>query len=366
MRNNENKRSAKLDICRLVGALIVMAHHTWLFGNEDYPFAVGWIYVEFFLIITGYFTVKHFWGFQADISVGKKCKVALEYVFHKIRRLWFFAFVSVAMVYILDWIYARPQGKGEILSFLESWICEAFFWGIGGIGQTLSYQTVWGYNLAPLWYLSSVIVVLPIVCLLLLGIKSKKIFVYFSWMIPVFYYTYMGGVHVYRIWPHDIVRTLVGISLGAFVFIICTELQKIKLKIIAKIFVTIIEISAFIFAIVLCYYSVDNTFLILFLFILLLVCILSEVGLMQIKSNKFTLFIGDKLSMVMFLAHWPVFRFIQYRNVDWMIGRKTLFGYLGTLLASCILIWLECKIEKCIPSILKLLGNKGESIPDVR
>lgn len=61
MRNKvTNNRSGFIDIIRFIAALLIMAHHMYNIGLQYYPFWDCWIYTEFFLLITGYFTAKHF------------------------------------------------------------------------------------------------------------------------------------------------------------------------------------------------------------------------------------------------------------------------------------------------------------------
>lgn len=56
-------RNGMVDIWRFVFCLLIMAHHMYHIGIERiYPFQSAWIYVEFFFILSGYFTGKHFWG----------------------------------------------------------------------------------------------------------------------------------------------------------------------------------------------------------------------------------------------------------------------------------------------------------------
>lgn len=56
------KRNGNVELVRFIGSLIIMASHIENMGFENYPFISGWIFVEFFLFITGYYTAKHFDG----------------------------------------------------------------------------------------------------------------------------------------------------------------------------------------------------------------------------------------------------------------------------------------------------------------
>ena len=44
---------------RFIGAVLIICHHLTHFQSISY-FAGGWIFVEFFFMLTGYFSVAHF------------------------------------------------------------------------------------------------------------------------------------------------------------------------------------------------------------------------------------------------------------------------------------------------------------------
>ena len=52
----------KIELMRFFAALMIMCDHMGAIGLKDLerPFRGTWIYTEFFLILSGYFTAKHF------------------------------------------------------------------------------------------------------------------------------------------------------------------------------------------------------------------------------------------------------------------------------------------------------------------
>lgn len=53
-------RNCNIEFTRIIAAFMIMSTHQWVLGRSNYAFYDGWIYVEFFLILTGYFTRRHF------------------------------------------------------------------------------------------------------------------------------------------------------------------------------------------------------------------------------------------------------------------------------------------------------------------
>jgi peptidoglycan/LPS O-acetylase OafA/YrhL len=56
------RKNTFVELLRLIATLIILFHHSYLVRvpASNTPFQVAWIYVEFFLILTGFFTMAHF------------------------------------------------------------------------------------------------------------------------------------------------------------------------------------------------------------------------------------------------------------------------------------------------------------------
>lgn len=59
---NMKNKDCKIETLRFIAAVFIMAGHIYAAIGYDgsFPFPVGWYYVEFFLILTGFFTAKQF------------------------------------------------------------------------------------------------------------------------------------------------------------------------------------------------------------------------------------------------------------------------------------------------------------------
>ena len=69
-------KNSSIELLRFIAALLIMYHHTWILrGDEGFAFKDAWVYVEFYLILTGLFTTMHF----DNISSNNHSKIALEY-----------------------------------------------------------------------------------------------------------------------------------------------------------------------------------------------------------------------------------------------------------------------------------------------
>ena len=66
-----NRKNSTIEIWRFVASLLIMATHMYHFGIDNYYFRETWIFVEFFLIITGYYTAVHFDKYAYDRVVSE-------------------------------------------------------------------------------------------------------------------------------------------------------------------------------------------------------------------------------------------------------------------------------------------------------
>lgn len=54
------KRNAYIEMCRFIGAIMIMLLHTNYLGGVSQQAPGAWIFVEYFFILSGFFMTKHF------------------------------------------------------------------------------------------------------------------------------------------------------------------------------------------------------------------------------------------------------------------------------------------------------------------
>ena len=48
-----------IEVCRFIGAIIILCHHSYTLMERTF-FLGGWAFVEFYFMLTGYYTTEHF------------------------------------------------------------------------------------------------------------------------------------------------------------------------------------------------------------------------------------------------------------------------------------------------------------------
>ncbi|MEE0130180.1 MAG: hypothetical protein UEL03_02140 [Clostridium sp.] len=90
-----------IEMCRFIGSIMILCHHSYILMERTF-FIGGWAFVEFYFILTGYYTTLHF------SKRMEKCKVECDeiffYVKNKIKKLYPYA-VGGGAVWLLQHYY---------------------------------------------------------------------------------------------------------------------------------------------------------------------------------------------------------------------------------------------------------------------
>lgn len=326
------KRSGIVDIYRLLFIFLIMAHHLYISSL----FANAWIYVEFFFILSGYFTMKHYASGEWK-SIEEKTAESITYTFHKFKKVMPYVAAAVLLEYGLDYITAGFQGIRALFSTFENMICELCLLSSSGLINA---------NVAPIWYLSAMFLVFPLFTFMLSFQEMHKWYYGFlSWVPAVLYYGKVGVISRLKTWPYDLPRAFVCLWLGVFVYGISEMIKKRREegggnRWVFAIAVTLLEIGSFAFTIVCTGYGIESNILIIFAFLIGSSALLS--GCSFTSKIPGIPVIGE-LSMALYLMHWPVKTMINCfgGNVQHIYG--IVLYYVISICLSVFLIFVNRK-----------------------
>lgn len=122
MANGKNKRTAIVDLWKFIAAVMIMIHHLYYlspaYEGKDYPGYFSWIYVEFFFILTGYFTYRHFTRQDKQDSIVKS---SLSYTWRKFKTFLPYTTTAITLQYLLSAPYTELL-QGSYREFIRSFI----------------------------------------------------------------------------------------------------------------------------------------------------------------------------------------------------------------------------------------------------
>lgn len=330
------ERNGLIELLRFIFAFIVLMVHTHGLRVEnptDYPFAGGYIAVEFFLILSGFFCSKYCFERKTDILPGK---LALSFTLRQLSKLIIPVIVSVVIHYVIAVIFGNfdpselPYAIYEILLLPQSGIYKTFL------------------NL-PLWYLSAYMICLPVLIYFLN--KSSDFFFNIGVVIfPLLIYGYIcrTNIHV-DIWSFDsqmfigLLRISAGLCMGVNSYKIHRAFSELKIK---KSFRKVIYIAAFasIATVIIYCYKFAFTYADYFLILLMTfsIGVISEINTPQLNNNRFISFLG-KWSIYLYCSHWTI-RFILPVVFENLKYNELLPIYISVSLIYSLVIFLISKI----------------------
>ncbi|MGN0317605.1 MAG: acyltransferase family protein [Lachnospira sp.] len=286
----------------------------------------GWIFVEFFFMITGYFTYKHFYSNKSN-SLDDIAKNSISYTLRKYLYLLPYIIVIELLKSLFDFI----TGGCIHVGLFTDMVLETLL---------LSKSAI---IVIPIWYLLALFKIFPIFCCLC-QMKSKHFLYVLSLLYIICFYNYSGVVHS-NSFPFMLFRAMAGLLLGVLIFYIISLIQQINLSKIETLLLTIIEEISLLLVVVIAYYNKWYTrFSLLCLFVGLTLLLSNKTYTGKISLNVFN-YLG-KLSMPIFLLNYPLGNFLKYIGVNKKYSQLLLIC--SCILISMMLCFIIEKIRKCV------------------
>lgn len=316
------RRNDYLELVRFIASLLIMITH--LFYLEipwgTYCFTYSWIYVEFFFMLTGYFTTRHFMN-KCDNSILNKITVSITYTVKKFVKFIPYSIVIVPCAYFLSWWpYIKTGSVGDVPLLIKWFLSEIFF-----LSEFFQYPMYSG----TLWYLCAMLSVFPVFCILL-QINNDKVKFFLTALAGGLYYG-IYGVSGLRDFPHDLLRAFSCLCLGTVVFYLSKYVGKLKTDKKADVALTIVEISAMLVTVVISGFNMKKLLMVaLFMFILTLTITFSGKSYTgNIQCNLFG-WLG-KLSISIFMWQWTWESFMMIFMRKYGFRRRVVVYFIGTL-----------------------------------
>lgn len=313
-----------IDLYRFIGCLLIMGHHCYHIQDKTgggYYVGEGWIFVEWYYIIMGYFTCKHFINKQFD---GNAAKNSMVYTWIKFKGFLPYVLITVSIEYVYEALPLLAQGVKPFLKSFYNMPFEVLL-----LSDSIVNEPV---HVVPLWFLSSAFLVFPWFCCVM-QMKDKYMLTLISWTVPVVYYGYVGviGGHPY---PINLFRTLAGLMLGAFIYFV-----SIKLSIFNNIgdrlvfLLTFIECSSLLFVLISVLRNWQHHRLNLMAFAIANILMFSGLTATSKIEAEWMVFLG-KISMPLFIMHWSIGTAVNYYFSEKPYANKVLIYYIGTFVIA--------------------------------
>ena len=319
-----------IELLRFIGMLLIMGHHLYLIGyGGEYLGQNCWVWVDFFFILTGAFTYRHY--AETERKIADCGEEALTYTINKFKSFWPYTTAAVFFQYVI--MYREELLGGNVRGFALSFLdlpYEVIYLSSSGIVKA---------KVAPIWFLSAMFIVFPLIVYLIN--KHKELWKIISFMFPIIYFG-RKMVNTSRSWPNDMVRAFACIALGSFAFMVAQRIAKRYQETTHKIIITITEVFCSVFTIYVTITNRDCLNLIELLFFIMAVLLFSGVSYTaHIRCDGVKL-LGE-ISMPMFIFHWGIGTLISEFEINLL--HKTVLYYMGTIVLSVAITSLKKRVK---------------------
>ncbi len=300
-KNPEKKtRNTMVDLCRFVAAVMIMLCHLDLIGRPTHP---TYMFVDFFFILTGYFTLAHFAKKQSPTTPEERGKIALQYTVKKFLPFLPHLLVAVPIAYIArNWQFLT---SGDVSGFLNG--CKDM------LAEILLLPTSFfdeGYrSIGPLWYLSALLVSIPVFSYICQS-KYRRPLCFVGILFAYFFYSTQTLISAFD--PvSGVLKCLACMFIGMLVYDIAQSFAQLKFRTWAKVALTIIELLCIVYAVCAGYYAYTPVKFQVIVYVIMLTIMLSGQSYTSRIKYKFFTWLG-LLSMPLFIWHYAVGRIFYH------------------------------------------------------
>lgn len=314
--NSQKLRNGKIELLRFLFALVVVLHHSRELADADgfYLAKSGYLAVEFFFILSGYFLMSSILNKGEIENIGKETR---DYLCKKIKALlpnFYFALLVAAVAQGIKW-HMQGFHRMQIIVRYFDVIYEFLFIHMAGIGNV----RVNGVD----WYISAMLLSMAILYPI-----ARKYRDYFMYVGAPLFSIFMIGL-LFRSVGHlslaalpaenlrihqGLFRALAEISIGCALYPFVQKLKQSSFTPLAEALLSLIELVLYVVILGVMIFAKEKMydFYVLFLIGLALSLSLSQKG-KSMKCFHFSLcsYLGS-LSLDLYLAHSYLPSVIKY------------------------------------------------------
>jgi len=336
------KKRSIVEFWRIMATLVILWHHVYTVKTADLdPFRDGWIFVEFFFILTGFFTMSHF-AYVHPKNMNEAAANAIKYTIKKFSR--FLPYVAIPLV--ASFVCAVYFHEAT-MDTVQSLVLDVSFLG----------ANIWGRYTPniPLWYLATMFAVFPLFSLLC-QTKSKNVLYLFASLFVIIWYgrsNYLSNT----IAPQSIIRAFAGLMLGAITYGISTYLSNCNFSRKKRIGLTVLEALCIAGVFVGSFFNANTVYLYMMCFVIGTAIMLSDVTYTKYIHIGIIDQMGD-LALAIYTWQWFIGAYLVWKiSAHFGISNMEMLYYVCTFICA-LGTWMLIKTVQCIwHKTHKKLGN---------
>lgn len=211
------EKNSLLELWRFLFCMAVLGLHFFAKTDLNY-FHAGYLGVEFFFIVAGYFVGAYYNKYQKDKDLKVRFKSVGNYAVSRFKRLYPFYLLALIIILLVRTVLKQYQLR-EIWSVIKSCFAEFFLLQWTVLGNEVLISAGW---FVPAVFFGGIFFVL------LLAFTGKIGGFVFAPVISFFIYRYyfllIGKIDVIFSY-HSVLRGIAGIGFGVFIYFLCNEIK---------------------------------------------------------------------------------------------------------------------------------------------
>lgn len=301
------KRNSLLELFRFLFCMSVLGIHLFTEAKLNY-FRAGYLGVEFFFILSGYFVGAYYGKYQKGWNIAKRLKTVADYALSRLKRLYPLYFLALIVMLFVR-IVIKENTIYETIHVIKKCYAEFFLLQWTPLGNEVLISSGW---FVPAVFFGGILFVL----LLALFQKPAGFFAapIISFLIYRYYFLLIGKIDVISSY-YGVLRGVAGIGLGVFVYFLCNELPKELPQAAKQKFGNrfLKMFSCLLYLVIFCYTGYGRRskadFIIIFLYALGLFTLIKANHKVSDKHESLFLALG-KITYPLYLFHMPVIRLV--------------------------------------------------------
>lgn len=328
-------RNSFIDIEKFIASLVIMAIHTYLLYHGDgiLPFSANdaWVFVEFFIFITGYYTAKHF----TYVETNNKAKHSFVYILKKFVPLLPYTMLAAVVQWAVFGVLQIKKGLWGLKDLVCVMLNIVPFEGLMVQTSKIGEEPF----VASFWYLLTLLLVFP-VFLIVANIGNRYLKLLISVTYSTIYYSVVGIGSFCRL-PIALFRVLAGLMVGLIIFEI-KEIFNINIATIKSLY-TVTAVMLFAITILIAYRNVPlGRFMLLCLIINLM--IVFSLNSQELKGRSISDYLG-RLSMPLYIVHYTVGTIVDLLMENSSLMSKSIIYYTLSIIVAMITMKIFEKIK---------------------
>lgn len=316
-----------VDLCRFIAAVLIMFCHFDLVNGRTFP---TYMFVDFFFILSGYFTVQHFAKQKAESDPEKRGRISLIYTAKKFLPFLPHLLLALPIAYTASNFHYLKVGDwlGFVTGFRDMF-AELFLLPI----QFFDNPT---RQIGPLWYLSALLIVMPLFSYICQS-KYRRAIGFAGLIMAYVYFSLQVSISAF-----DPISALLICSscmfLGMLVFDIAAEFRKKKFGTVSRVLFTIVEVVCLVYVCAAGLLSFTPVKMQVIVYMIMLVIMLSGVSYTSKIKAPFFSWLG-KISMPLFLWHYVVGRILSHFSVGNSPRRLSVYFVVISIIVAIVMYY---------------------------